>query len=266
MLLPLLLGAAVFGSVVLAGRWFASTDPQKLAAKMRSSGGLAMIAVGALLLTRGQGLVGMSLITAGLARLGLSGGGARFGGPFAGGPFSGGPFTGGPFGGGPFGARRADKRPGQNSTVRTSKLAATLDHDSGEMDITLLAGRFQGKRLSALDDASVLMVWRECAGDEESRLIVEAYLDRRAPGWRDDVEGDRHDGAGGAGGSGGAHGAGAMTEQQAYEVLGLQPGASEAEVRAAHRRLMKQMHPDRGGSAYFATQINLAKDVLLRRR
>jgi hypothetical protein len=57
--------------------------------------------------------------------------------------------------------------------------------------------------------------------------------------------------------------AGAMSQQEAYEVLGLRPGASKAEILSAHRRLMRGAHPDTGGSDWLAARINLARDVLL---
>jgi DnaJ homolog subfamily C member 19 len=56
---------------------------------------------------------------------------------------------------------------------------------------------------------------------------------------------------------------GAMTREEAYQVLGLRPGASADEIRAAHHRLMRTAHPDSGGSDWLATRINLARDVLL---
>jgi hypothetical protein len=58
---------------------------------------------------------------------------------------------------------------------------------------------------------------------------------------------------------------GKMTEEEAYQILGLQPGASAEDVGQAYRALMKKLHPDQGGTTYLAARVNEAKDVLLRR-
>lgn len=56
---------------------------------------------------------------------------------------------------------------------------------------------------------------------------------------------------------------GPMTSEEAYNVLGLRPGASEEDIQAAYRRLMRAAHPDRGGSDWLAARVNQARDVLL---
>ncbi len=56
-----------------------------------------------------------------------------------------------------------------------------------------------------------------------------------------------------------------MSPDEALAVLGLRSGASEAEIKAAHLRLMRGAHPDNGGSDWLATRINQARDTLLRR-
>jgi hypothetical protein len=59
---------------------------------------------------------------------------------------------------------------------------------------------------------------------------------------------------------------GAMNVEEALQVLGLRAGASETEIRAAHKKLLKDFHPDAGGTNYLAAKINLAKDILLKTR
>ena len=56
-----------------------------------------------------------------------------------------------------------------------------------------------------------------------------------------------------------------IDEGEARQILGVGPGASESEVRDAHRRLILQVHPDRGGTAELARRVNRARDTLLRR-
>ena len=91
----------------------------------------------------------------------------------------------------------------------------------------------------------------------QSRPAMRGYLDRLHPDWRDEM---------GAGQSAPPRGGGEdMTAAEAYEILGLKPGADEAAIRAAHHRLMVQFHPDHGGTDYLATKINRARDVLLKR-
>jgi curved DNA-binding protein CbpA len=87
-----------------------------------------------------------------------------------------------------------------------------------------------------------------------------AYLDRRQPSWREHAQGDAT-----AGANGSAWRSGKMTEEEAYQILGLQPGASAEDIGRAHRTLMKKLHPDQGGSTYLAARVNEAKDILLRR-
>jgi len=148
---------------------------------------------------------------------------------------------------------------GQTSTVATAFLRMTLDHDTGSMEGTILRGRFAGMRLDELGAADLLALLRECrAEDEEGARLLEAYLDRVQPQWREELAGER------AGGGAGARStSGDMSVDEAYAILGLSAGADAEAIKEAHRRLMVKVHPDHGGSDYLATKINRARDVLL---
>jgi len=113
--------------------------------------------------------------------------------------------------------------------------------------------------LATLDLSELLSLRAELAGDEESLGLLETYLDGRFPVWREDAQADVGDGQRRAPGSS------AMSKQEAYDILGLETGASAADIRKAHRRLMQRLHPDIGGTSFLAARINEAKDFLLKR-
>ncbi len=162
------------------------------------------------------------------------------------------PGVGGGFGGGIGGG---SKTPGQASDIETPFLSMSLDHDSGEMEGKVLQGRFVGTRLGDLSLSDLYQLLEEVSVDADSARLLEAYLDRHVgPDWRQD--------AGQVGGEK-ATSFGAMTREEAYEVLGLRPGATADVIRKAHKELMLKLHPDHGGSTLLAARVNAAKDVLL---
>lgn len=158
-------------------------------------------------------------------------------------------------GGFPGGLGGGAKTPGQASDIETAFLSMSLDHDSGEMQGKVLQGRFVGTRLDDLNLSDLYQLLEEVLVDADSARLLEAYLDRHVgPDWRQD--------AGQAGGQT-ASSFGAMTRDEAYDVLGLPPGATAEAIRKAHKELMLKLHPDHGGSTLLAARVNAAKDLLL---
>jgi hypothetical protein len=155
------------------------------------------------------------------------------------------------------------------SSVDTAYLRMTLDHGSGTMDGTVLKGAFQGRALSALGIEALLALLEECrVEDPPSARVLEAYLDRIEPAWRQRGAAGAEAGAGGQRRTGGASGPpppgrNRMSRQEALELLGLEKNATPEQIKEAHRRLMNKNHPDKGGSTYLAAKINEAKEVLL---
>ncbi|MBM3515323.1 MAG: molecular chaperone DnaJ, partial [Alphaproteobacteria bacterium] len=143
----------------------------------------------------------------------------------------------------------------QESDVRSGYLRMTLEHGTGRMDGDVLAGTFAGRKLSTLARDDLLRLHGECRADPDSLALLEAFMDRTHPEWR----------AGGHGTAGGPLAApAAMSQDEARRILGIPEGASEDDIKAAYRRLMGQMHPDKGGSDYLAAKVNQAKDILLK--
>jgi DnaJ domain len=240
-MLPMLIaGIALLACLLLFMRWFAAADPRTLTFAAKAAAVAVLVAiVGYLLLTGRIGwIIGLFpfLLPFLLRRISFGGGGT-FGG------FSG-------------GAQR------QTSNVRTTFLDMRLDHETGELDGDVLQGPYAGRQLSAISTEELLQLLRWLrADDRKSALLLEAYLDRRCPDWQTRFSGG--DARPGGGQNAGADSAGAMSAEDAYRVLGLEPGASEAEIREAYHRLISSVHPDRGGSSFLAAQVNRAKDILL---
>ena len=232
--MPLLLGVVVLVLLLWAANSFSKADPKAAARLLRNLGGVAVVLFAGFLLLRGE--IGPA-ITVGLVGLGMLGWVSLW------------PAT--------FGAR-TQKSAGQVSRVRTAFIEMELDHDSGTMHGRVLAGTHQGESLDALDPQTLIGLLGTM--DADSRDLLAAYLDRRAPEWREHAQSDT------AAGSGRSPARGSkMTEEEAYQILGIQPGASAQDISRAHRSLMKKLHPDQGGSTYLAARVNEAKDVLLNR-
>lgn len=143
------------------------------------------------------------------------------------------------------------------SKVQSYRFAMELDHDTGAVTGRVLNGTFAGMDLLDLGEWETRTLLAEVENDPDSLSLLESWLDANRSGWREYFAGQ------------GAGAAGDNTIQsdpvaEAYEVLGLKPGASADDVRAAHRELMKGVHPDHGGSSYLAAKINQARDLLLK--
>lgn len=239
------IGLVVLALVWMGSKAFLSANPAALAAAARKIGAFVLGVGGLYMMITGRELPALLILSAAAAVGGkniLPGPlgrifGALFGGSNPSPDFS-------TVGTGPNGGRQ--------SVIETPWLAMTLDHDSGNLDGTVRQGRFQGRRLADLQQAELMALAGELAGDGQSAALLESYLDRVHPDWRQATSGTA------------APPTGQMTIDEARAVLGVGPEAGPEEIRDAHRRLLKKMHPDVGGSDYLAAKINQAKDLLLR--
>jgi DnaJ domain len=238
--MPTLIAGAVAVLVLyLLLQMFRTANPASLARALKIAGGLVALGFAAFIGARGELAIAIPIGVFGAGLLGWS------------------PFGTAGFGkiGGLFGAG-AGRSSGQTSKVRSQFLDMTLDHDSGELTGRILAGPEAGRSLDEFDLPQLAEMIPTFDG--ESVALLESYLDRRFPAWREHAQGNP------AGGQRRAPASGKMTDEEAYQILGLQPGAGRDEIGRAHRSLMKKLHPDQGGSTYLAARVNEAKDTLLR--
>ncbi len=223
--------------LTLGGLWWLGRSGGRLPVALtpRRLGGYAAVAVAALLAARGQILIASLVLFAGLALM---------------------------EGPGALSRRLRDWWAGPRSPIEPMPSASVAFEiaQGAPVDGLVLAGPLRGRRLTQCPrgDLLDLRAWLADLDPPASRML-EAHLDGRYPGWRVDAERDAHarprrplD-------------PGAMTHEEAYQVLGLERGASLDEIRAAHRALMKRLHPDQGGTAEGAARINAARDRLLDR-
>lgn len=261
--MPIAVGLVAVILAFVALRLFLRADPRLLAKVIKWVGGVALAVLAVGLILRGRIDIGTLLALGAGALFGVGRFGAIFSALFGGGLWGRGLGRG--LGRGWSRARTGNEAQdaasagsGNVSEITTEWLHLQLDHDSGDLNGEILKGAFRGRRLAALDEADLLRLWREVAHDAQSARLLEAYLDRRlGADWRAEAA------AAGAAGPPPATAPGSMTREQALEILGLDATADAATIREAHRRLMKRMHPDHGGSNFLAAQINRAKDVLL---
>ena len=238
-MITLIAGFVAVGVLYLLLQLFRAANPAVLAQAVRIAGGIVALAVAAFTGIKGELAIAVPLGIFGAGLLGWSPLGASALGSL----------------GGLFGAG-TQRSAGQTSRVRSQFLDVTLDHDSGILTGQIVAGPHAGH---SLDDFDLAQLAAMMTGfDAESCALLESYLDRRFPAWRQDAQGDP------AGGRSHTAPGDKMTNEEAYQILGLKPGASRDEIGRAHRGLMKKLHPDQGGSTYLAARVNEAKDTLLR--
>jgi len=149
----------------------------------------------------------------------------------------------------------ASRHSTQTSKVRSAYLEMMLDHETGAIDGQILMGKRQGQFLSnlALDD--LLLFHAEVRTDEESLQLFETFLDSAHPDWRDQESAARCRETSPLS----SH----MSREEAHELLGLEAGCSDEDVRRAYHRLIKRVHPDSGGTAALMARITEARDMLL---
>ncbi len=225
-----LLSVVAVAALAFLLRWFLRTSPAVMARRVRQVGGFAALGIALLAMLRGGIQLAVPLAMLGLWLLSGTGGGGAF--------------------------RPAGQRDGQSSHVVTDHLEMRLDLETGQISGRVLKGLFEGRALESLKPEELALLWQDCrVGDPQSAQIIEAYLDQMHPNWREDVKRGEERFSGGPDGR--------MDIEEAYEILGVEPGATREDIRRAHRELMLKLHPDRGGSTYLAAKINEAKDVLL---
>lgn len=238
--MPFFFGLAALTLLYLALRAYVRTPPAILAGLIRRGGGVVTLLLAALLLAKARIDVALLLGSIGFWMLG------GFGRTLA-------------------GVRRGAPSRGKISRVRSALIEMELHHETGAVRGVVLAGPDEGKQLDTLQRGRLMELYGLCRVDDpEGARLLEMYLDRRFAGWRQASNGQGQSGSAGQGQRPGRR-AGTISEDEAYEILGLRKGAPASDISRAHRELMKKFHPDHGGTTDLAARVNEAKEVLMRR-
>ena len=224
-LLALILALALVVLGALGG--FLRADPKRLAQNARLAGPVFLGLAGLALLFARQPVLGGVIFVAAIAWYGIL-------------------------------ARKRTSDPVTKALVRTAALEMETERKTGKVEGLVLAGRQEGRILGSMELSELRQLYSELAADPESQKLLEVYLDGRFSVWREDTQPNRRKRLRIAPGTG------AMTKEEAYEILGLEAGAAAADILEAHRRLMQSLGSDIGdGTSVLAARLNEAKDVLL---
>jgi hypothetical protein len=214
-----------------AKKAFESADPAKLARMLKPLGGLAVLGLAGFLFSRGQTEIALAVGGFGLYLLGVVKS-HKLGALFGNEPIS---------------------------QMRSAMIEIEVMR-SGDLRGAVLAGPYMGRALQDLTQELLLDIRAQCRREDPyGAQLLEAYLDRRFPGWRAAGEDDLNTGRSVQ------RATASMSEDEAYEILGLAKGASREDITRAHRTLIKKLHPDHGGTTALAARVNEAKSILMRR-
>ena len=237
----LILGVGLLAVLLLAGKWFVNAEPKKMVHSLKwvayGAGGIILLFV----VFSGKFMMLIWLLPVLLPWLMRARAAARSANNFS--------------------RMESGGSHGMGSEVSSEFLEMYLDHDTGNMDGVIRKGLHNGKNLRTLSFEELVDLYETYAvQDVESARLLAAYLDRTHSEWRDSAENASHQNED----TQQNRSSGSMDCAEAYRVLGLDDDADEAAIKAAHHRLIASLHPDRGGSAYLASKINEARDVLLK--
>ncbi len=236
----LILGIALLAGLLLTGQWFINAEPKKIVHSLKWVAYVVGAVVAVFFVVSGRAMMLIWLLPILLPWLMRARAAARTAKNFS--------------------RMASGGSSGMGSNVSSEFLEMHLDHDTGDMDGVVRKGLHNGKNLRTLSADDLVDLYETYAiQDVESARLLAAYLDRTYPEWRDNVDSTSHHSEDAQNRS-----SGSMDRAEAFRVLGLDDDADEAAIKAAHHRLIAGLHPDRGGSAYLASKINEARDVLLK--